>query len=460
MDLSDTIVATSSPAGRSLRAIVRLSGPDAVEIASAVFESVEALDRLRTYSAAEGFVALEREKIRCPATAYVMLAPRSYTREDIVELHTFGSPPLLSALTDALTAGGARPAEPGEFTRRAFLNGRIDLTQAEAVQAVIHARSEAELRASQSQLAGSLKKAVEALRSEIIQLLAQVEASIDFVDQDIKIVDMAEVAACVARLASEVETLAGAEPAAPPKDGVVTVICGPPNAGKSSLLNALAGRERVIVTHVPGTTRDTVEHTVAVDGIVFRLTDTAGLRSTDHEIEGEAIGRANAAVESADLALLVIDGAEPLAAEAETLWERLTSRPGAAVITLINKADLPCRLSAADEGRLAQRGPIVSVSALLGDGLEGLKAEMVEAVRSAAVDRSTHGFWLNARHRAALRRGSEALQCARAALDEGLGPEFAAADLHDALTALGEIAGRTTPGDILDTIFSQFCIGK
>ena len=460
MTANDTIVATSTSAGRSLRAIVRLSGPDAVRIASAVFESDEPIDQLPTYSSATGRLVLESEQIRCPATAYVMLAPRSYTRDEVVELHTFGSPPLLAALSDALMAAGARPAEAGEFTRRAFLNGRIDLTQAEAVQAVIQARSEAELRTAQAQLGGSFRHAVETLRSELVVLLAHVEASIDFVEQDIELIDEAEVAAGIERLIATVESLAEAEAAAPPKEGVVTVIAGLPNAGKSSLLNALAGHSRAIVTHVPGTTRDTVEHQIEIEGITFRLVDTAGVRPTDHEIEGEAIQRAEAAFGSAELTLLVIDAAEPLSAEAEALWDRLTSRGGAAVVTVINKSDLPQRMSTADEGRLAHRGPIVGTSTLLGSGIEDVRAEMVKAVRSSKMERSTHAFWLNARHRAAMMRAADALRRARAALDDKIGIEFAAADLHDALNSLGDVVGETTPDDILDTIFSHFCIGK
>ena len=457
---TDTILATSTPAGRSPRAIVRLSGPDAVRIASAVFESDERLDRFPSYSSAAGALTLEADHIRCPAAAYVMLAPRSYTCEDVVELHTFGAPPLLAALSDALIAAGARPAEPGEFTRRAFLNGRIDLTQAEAVQSVIRARSEAELRAAQAQLGGSFRRAVESLRSRLVSLLAQIEASIDFVGQNIELIDLAEAASRVERLAAEVKSLAEAEPAAPPKDGVATVIAGLPNAGKSSLLNALAGRSRAIVTHVPGTTRDTVEHQIEIEGVAFRLVDTAGVRPTGHEIEGEAIGRAEAAFLSADLTLLVIDGSRPFGSEAEGLWDRLTSREGAAVITLINKVDLPQGMSTADEGRLAHRGPIVSTSMLSGDGIEDVRAEMVKAVRSSAATRSAHAFWLNARHRAALNDAAGALRRAQAALASELGVEFAAADLHDALGAFGEVVGRTTPDDILDTIFSHFCIGK
>ena len=459
-DATDTIVATSSPAGRSPRAIVRLSGPDAVRIASGAFESDPPLDRVPTYHSVDGVIALEAERIRCPAAAYLMLAPRSYTREDVVEFHTFGSPPLLGALVDALTAAGARPAEPGEFTRRAFLHGRIDLTQAEAVQAVIQARSQAELRVSQAQLAGAFRQDIETLRSDLAEWLAQVEASIDFVDQDLELMDPGDVLERLGRLTAAVESLAAAEPAAPPKDGVATAICGPPNAGKSSLLNALAGHDRAIVTPVPGTTRDTVEHPVEVGGVMFRLVDTAGVRATDHDVEAQAVERANAAAGSADLILIVIDGSRLLASGADAVWDRLAALPGAAAIVVINKSDLPQRLSPGDERRLARRGPIVAVSARRGDGLDDLRSAMARAVRSDAVVQSAHGFWLAARHRAALRRAAEALTRARSALSEDLGPEFAAADLHAALSALGDIVGETTPGDILDRIFSQFCIGK
>jgi len=359
-----------------------------------------------------------------------------------------------------LVGAGARPAEAGEFTRRAFLNGRIDLTQAEAVQGVIEARSRAELRVSQSQLGGAFRGAVEALRGEIVGLLAEMEACIDFVEDDIEFIGRAEAEARVERIHAGIESLAGAEPAAAAKEGVRTVLCGLPNAGKSSLLNALAGEDRAIVTAVPGTTRDTVEHPVEIGGIAFRLIDTAGMRRTRRKIEAEAVERASRAAETAGLLILVIDGSEAFGPAAEGLWDRLTARGGAAVITVLNKSDLGLRLSGAEEGRLAEHGPVVAVSALRGDGLAELRAEMVRAVRSEVVDSSAHGFWVGARHRAALRRGSEAVGRARAALSEMPGFEFAAADLREALEALGEIIGATTGDEVLDAIFSRFCIGK
>ncbi len=460
MKRSDTIVATSSPAGRSLRAIVRLSGPDAIRIASTAFESAPPLRRVPTYRSVEGSIVLVHEGIRCPAAAYVMLAPRSYTREDIVELHTVGSPPLLSLLTEVLLEAGARPAEPGEFTRRAFENGRIDLTQAEAVQAVIQARSAAELRVAESQLGGAFRDAVERLRSIIVGVLAEIEACIDFVEEDVPPVDVPGAARRVAAVADEVLSLAAAEPASPPKEGVVAVIAGLPNAGKSSLLNALAGSERAIVTHVPGTTRDTVEQVVEIDGVAFRLVDTAGARRAASAVEKQAVSRAAAAADAAGLVLLVLDGSRPVGSRARALWERLAARPGRAVIAAVNKSDLPRRLSSADESQLAQRCPVVFVSALRGDGMDDLRAEMVRAIRSDAIDHSAHPFWVGARHRAALRRAGDALGRAGEAFGTNLGSEFAAADLRDALAALGDIVGHTTPDDVLDAIFSRFCIGK
>lgn len=458
---ADTIVATSSPAGRSARAIVRLSGPDAVRIASAVFDADQPLGSIQSYTSADGFLVLERGQIRCPAAAYVMLAPRSYTREDVVELHTAGSPPLLAELVDALTGEGARPAEPGEFTRRAFLNGRLDLTQAEAVQAVIGARSEAELRVSQAQLGGAFRDLVEGLRADLLHLLAEVEAYIDFTDQDIRLIEPADAAARVEGLKERVGSVVGAGPAAAPKDGVATAICGLPNAGKSSLLNALAGRNRAIVTPVPGTTRDTVEHAVEIGGVQFRLIDTAGVRRTGRNIEEQAIERTSRALDSADLVLLVIDGSRRLAPGAKKLWEQATARRGGAtVIAVINKSDLVRGISMAAEGRIAQRCPVVNASAVSGDGLDDLRAEMAAAVRSDAVDRSAHAFWVGARHRAGLVRAAGALARSQEALADDLGFEFAAVDLRGALAALGDIVGTTTADDVLDTIFSHFCIGK
>jgi tRNA modification GTPase len=456
---SETIVATSTAAGQSPRAIVRLSGHDAVRLAAEVFECDPPLAETPTYRAVEGTLVLPADGLRCPATAYVMRAPKSYTREDVVELHTFGSAPLLAALTEALLAAGARPAEAGEFTRRAFLNGRIDLTQAEAVQAIIQARSEAELRLSQAQVGGAFRDAVEALRLEMAELLALIEASIDFVDQDIEWLAPEDAAQRLGELAERVASLAGAEPAAPPKTGIATAICGPPNAGKSSLLNALAECDRAIVTPVAGTTRDTIEHPATFGGATFRLIDTAGIRRTDEAIEGEAIRRSSNEFTTADLVLMVLDGSAEMSEEVRSLWNRLASLP-VPVIAVVNKADLPQRVTAGDEGGLAHRGSVVAVSARTGAGLDALRSEMVRLVRSASIDLSAHNFWLGSRHREALRRAAEALGAARKAFDDALGPEFAAADLQAALVALGEIVGRTTPDEVLDTIFSRFCIGK
>jgi tRNA modification GTPase len=459
-DPTDTIVATSSPPGRSFRAIVRLSGPEARALGASVFASDPPLGRIATYRSVPGHVVLKRDRIRCPADAYVMLAPRSYTREDVVEFHTVGAPPLLSALVDALTAAGARPAEPGEFTRRAFLNGRIDLTQAEAVQAVIRARSEAELRVAQAQLGGAFRRTVEGLRVALVDLLAEIEASIDFVDQDIEIIGLDEVARRLADLLDRVERLTGSEPPAPPKEGVVAALYGLPNAGKSSLLNALAGRDRAIVMHVPGTTRDTLEHVVDIDGISFRLVDTAGLRAGGGAIEDEAMNRAGAAAAAADLALLVVDGSAPLDDADRERWWRRTGQGGPPTLTVLSKADLPRRVSAAGRGRLARRGPVVCVSARTGQGLDELRAAMIAAARSDPRARAAHAFWVGSRHRAALGRAAAVLQRARRASAGGLGAEFVAADLHEALAALGEIVGRSTPDDVLDAIFSRFCVGK
>jgi tRNA U34 5-carboxymethylaminomethyl modifying GTPase MnmE/TrmE len=381
-------------------------------------------------------------------------------------------------------------------------------------------------------------------------LRAQVEAGIDFADQEIELIAPDEIADRAGRLGEAVRSLAGSGPVAPPPDGVLTAICGRPNAGKSSLLNALAGERRAIVTHVAGTTRDTIEHRVTIDGVLFRLVDTAGVSGRIEAdagwIEREAARRARAAIASAQLVLYVIDGArpwgdgpqEPRGGQAATFGfhEFMKSENGQAepaardpvdtgaedlagatsgssqtrpeqegrtgqpserfepgavngapfaahglqergfatfgfhefmksenvrpppVVTILNKRDLGLRVAAVDEARLAERGPVLAVSARRGEGLDALRAEMVRLVRTDAVAASAHGFWTTARHRAALRRAAAALSRAADAREMGL--EFVAADLHDALAALGEIVGRATPDDVLDVIFSQFCIGK
>ena len=459
---NDTIVAVSSPAGVSARAIIRLSGPHALGTAAEVFEADAdiAVETVPTYRSVTGHVRPTGETLRCPAVLYVMRAPSSYTREDVVEIHTVGSPPLVKMILEALLARGARLAEPGEFTRRAFLHGRIDLVQAESVMAVIRSRSEAELRSAVACLRGRRSEDVAEVREALGDLCAHVELMIDFSDQDIDPFSCDELRDELLAIVEKLNTAAAtADNGTVRTDAVAAAIYGRPNVGKSSLMNALGVSRRAIVTDRPGTTRDTVADLLSIGGIRFRFVDTAGLRRTEDDVERLAADRARQAVRESALALLVLDGSSPLSAEDEAIAHEL--RPPT-VIAVINKCDLPQRLHLADVSHLPHVDSVIVTSALTGAGMAELKQAMVDTVVGGKVDRSASVAAVTARQRDAIQRALSALDRADALLtgDPELQPELVALELREALSILGEIAGEVTPDDLLDRIFSEFCIGK
>jgi len=462
MNPDDTIIAVSTASGIARRAIVRLSGPDAFRL---VQESLPAWIDLAAQPPYSRLVSELRlaDGTLLPADLYLMRGPRSYTREDVAEIHTFGSPVLLEMIVEDFLRRGARLALPGEFTRRAFLNGRLDLSQAEAVLQVIRSRSDAELRLALRHLDGRFSGEIEAVRQRLLRVCTLAELSIDFSDQDVEIIATPELLgaiddarAAIGGLAEQARRQSGGRP------GVSVAIRGRPNVGKSSLLNALLGRPRSIVTHIPGTTRDAVEETLEIGGLLFRLCDTAGERDPADAVEREAVCRAAAASASADLVLVVVDLAEGLAQGERELWQAAAGKPRIAVL---NKADLPAAQPPEAVATALGCPGAVRVSCKMGWGIDDLKGEMARMVREGRIDASAPSFLLNARHCDAVRRGAEALDRAAQAAADGLSVEFVALDLRIALDALGEIAGRAPgragcTGDILDLIFSEFCIGK
>ena len=472
---SDTIAAVSTPAGSSAAAIVRLSGADAFGILGGLLAEPADLAGLPRYSALDTHLRLRPDGPRIPATLYVMKAPGSYTREDVAEVHTLGSPPLLGMLLDAFVERGARVAEPGEFTRRAFLNGRIDLAQAEAVLGIIQASTDAELRAATRALAGQHARHIHGLHDTLVGLRAQAEAAIDFAEHDIELLSMADLRDAAAEaLAGIRDELRNADAGALPPEGIRVALCGLPNAGKSSLFNALLAHDRALVTDVPGTTRDAVAEPLVLEGIRFRLYDTAGLlrpaEAAEDEpvhvpglgamadpIDHEASARARGLIAGTHVALVVLDGTRPIGEAERELWAEIEA-PHKRL--LLNKADLPSPVDDDEAAALAGAAPALRMSASTGQGLRELEAELVGAVRAGRVDASPADLVWNARHRQALRRARAALERAQAAADDDLGLEFIAADLRDAHTALAAITGQVVAEDILDVIFAEFCIGK
>ncbi|TAL11770.1 MAG: tRNA uridine-5-carboxymethylaminomethyl(34) synthesis GTPase MnmE [Nitrospirae bacterium] len=460
MNAGDTICAIATPPGEGGIGIIRISGEKALDIASRVFAGAGGRT-VRDYSTH----TLHHGELRAPdgkrldeVLVAVMKAPRSYTCEDVVEFHCHGGPLILRLGLEALILSGARLAEPGEFTKRAFLNGRLDLAQAEAVMDLIAARTDTGLRVALEQLRGALSEELGRLREGLVRLLVEVEAGIDFTDEDITFISPQALAQGVTAVQDRIGRLIRtAEEGRIVREGVTAALVGRPNVGKSSLMNALAKADRAIVTPIPGTTRDVLEEFVNVRGIPVRLLDTAGLRATVDVVEREGVRRAHDALARAELVLAVLDGNEPLGAEDRQLLD-LTR--GKATILVVNKSDLPPRLDVHHLKGLTQEDRIVWTSATGGAGLEELRDAIRDAVLKQGPEPSEGVLITHLRHRGALERAHAALAQVRLSVERRMAAEFIAVDLRGAVNAIGEIIGETTTDDILDRIFREFCIGK
>jgi tRNA modification GTPase len=443
----DTIAAIATAPGRGGVGIVRLSGPQAIHLVHALTgrKPPPRTASLATFRAADGQAIDQGLVVRFDA-------PKSFTGEDVVELHAHGSPVVLDALLARCVALGARRARPGEFSERAFRNGRIDLVQAEAIADLIAAGSEAQARAAARSLTGEFSRRVDALLQRLIHLRAYIEAAIDFPEEEIDFLADARLTADLDALRQDLATLlAAARRGQRLRDGLHAVILGPPNAGKSSLLNALAGFDRAIVTPIPGTTRDTLRETVSLDGVALTLVDTAGLRDTPDAIEAEGIRRAREELSQADLALLVIDAhSSHIALDAL----RAECPPRCARLVVRNKIDL---VDATPQLATRDGETEVQLSALTGAGLDLLRQQLRE---HAGATESDGAFSARARHVEALQRVAAHLDAASIALHGTRAGELAAEDLRHAQQALSEITGAYTSDDLLGEIFGRFCIGK
>ena len=454
----DTIVAIATPLGVGGVGIVRLSGPQAVAIADGLFRPShgEPLARSPSHLLRHGWVLRAGQPVD-EALAVVMRTPRSYTREDVVELHCHGGTLVLRTVLSLATDGGARLAQPGEFTLRAFLNGRIDLTQAEAVGDLVRTRSTLGLQVAADQLRGRLHDAIEALRGEVQQVAALVAAGIDFPEEDVVFAHRADIVARLQGVHGRLEALlARAGQGRIVREGLAVAIVGRPNVGKSSLLNALLRENRAIVTDVPGTTRDTLEEAVEIGGLLLHLVDTAGIRHTEDRVERAGIERARRAIARADLVLLVLDGAEPLTPDDAVL---LAEVPPASTLVVVNKQDRLGGRPSDWSGRLAGH-EWLGLSALTGAGLAALEARIRHWALRDERPVLEDALITNLRQEHAARQALDATQGALAALEQGLGEELLAVDLEGVLLALGDIVGVTTPDDLLNRIFAEFCIGK
>lgn len=452
-----TIAAIATPPGEGGVAIVRMSGLAAEKITARIFErSVKATERLQSHRLYHG-------KIRDPRSAQIldevlltlMRRPQSYTGEDVVEIHCHGGAFLVRQILQLVLTEGARQAQPGEFTKRAFLNGRMDLAQAEGVLDLIRARTEKSATLAMNQTGGALSQRVGEIREALLDILVHVEAAIDFPEEEIDFLPRRELIAKIESLRKIIDLISATYNWGRLfREGARVTLCGRPNVGKSSLLNALVGENRAIVTPIAGTTRDVIEETINLDGLPVVMGDTAGLRKSENSIESIGMDFTRRHLEKSDAVIVVLDGSEPLTDDDELLLHSVVHKK---FLVAINKSDLPGEFSK-ESLALSNQVKKVSVSARTGQSISELKKDLRDLLLDTEIE--APAVITNLRHQGALRRSSDALAKAAAALDEKYAPEFVAMDLTEAREALEEITGAIRNDDILEHIFSNFCIGK
>jgi len=458
---NDTIVAISTPVGEGGIGIVRLSGRDVFGIADKIFLPKDGLkpSQFKTYTTHYGHIMdSATQKIIDEVILTVMRSPKSYTKEDIVEINCHGGIVPLKKILELVVGMGARVAEPGEFTKRAFLNGRIDLLQAEAVLDVIRSKTEAGLEAALSQLRGGLSDTINEVKNDIMNSYVHIEASIDFPDEDINVQDSRKLSEQMTAVIDKMQNLLKtSEKGKILRQGLSAVICGKPNVGKSTLMNLLLKENRVIVTPIPGTTRDIVEETINIDGIPLKIADTAGIAESLDAVEKEGVRRSHEYIKGADIVLFLMDNSRKLTAEDKAIIDMIKDKKA---VVIINKIDLPKKLKLdeiIDDLRNKKR---VEVSATKGTHLDLLEKAISNMVWSGEVIQHNQPFITNVRHSDALKKAYKYIKQAKGSLEKKLSPEFVALDVKEALDALGEIVGESIGKDLLNRIFGEFCIGK
>jgi tRNA modification GTPase len=454
----DTIAAVATGTAATAIGILRLSGPKAIWAVEQLFTPLSG----KPFSAQpDRYLALGdlhdiqgRPLDQCMAT--LSHGPRSYTGEDTCELQCHGSPAVLAATLAALRTLGVRQALPGEFTKRAFLNGRLDLTQAEAVIDLIDARSMAVARNAAGQLSGALRRRIDGIYTDLVDVSAHFDAVLDYSDEDLEPFEIEEIRTVTQRCGAQLDALLSTvQRGQQLRSGIPCAIVGAPNAGKSSLLNALLGYDRAIVTDLPGTTRDTLQETLELGDLLLRLVDTAGLRDTQDKVEQLGVERSRQAAEQADLILLVVDGSTPLSADSRDTLS--LAQEGQKVICVVNKSDLPFQVEW--EELTARFSQVVSVSAATGEGLDQL-SEVISALYPQGSQVENGELLTNLRQADGATQAREALRRVEEGLAAGMTPDGLLTDLEDATAALAQITGRSITEDVTDRIFERFCVGK
>lgn len=455
--MEKTIAAISTPAGTGGIAVIRISGDRAVEIADKVYSGARKLSVCDTHTVHYGFIKNDKGEKIDEVLVTIMRAPRTFTREDVVEISTHGGISASRAVLDAVIRAGACAAEAGEFTKRAFLNGRIDLSQAEAVIDIINSTNMIAHKNALSQLEGSLSKGIAAVRAELVNLAAGMQVTIDYPDEDLEDITVMDIRDVSLSCKNKVDKLlATADSGRIVRDGIKTAIVGKPNVGKSSLLNALARADRAIVTDIAGTTRDVIEEYINLDGVPLVLADTAGIRRAEDVVERIGVEKTKQLARESDLVLVMLDGSGALEREDD---EVLESTKGRNRIVLVNKTDIDDKNTDKIRARAAE-DTVLEISAKTGAGLDVLAEEIKRIYNLGGINSDNGTVVTNMRHKTALINASEALGRVVHAIDINMPSDIASIDINIAIDALGEITGETVSDDIVTAIFHSFCVGK
>lgn len=453
--MEKTIAAISTPPGTGGIAVIRISGDDAIEIADKVYKGKNKLKDADTHTVHYGFIVDKNGKKIDEALVTVMKGPRSFTAEDVVEISIHGSTVTAKGVLSAVISAGATHAQAGEFTKRAFLNGRIDLSQAEAVIDIINSQNELSRKNALSQLEGGLSDKINKCRDELVHLAASMQVIIDYPDEDLEDVTVEDIRNISCEVYNRIKRLSDtADSGRIIQNGIKTAIVGKPNVGKSSLLNMLSGGERAIVTEIAGTTRDIIEEYVSLSGIPLRLLDTAGIRETDDIVEKIGVEKSKKCIDEADLVIVMLDASRGMDDEDRQIIEDTKDKKR---IIIINKTDL-----SEDNHEIKKElgEEVVEISAKNGDGMDRL-AEIISRMYSLGdMESADMSFITNMRHQTALFNAESALKRVMDAIDMGMPSDIASIDLNIAIDALGEITGATVSEDIVNEIFHRFCVGK
>ena len=455
----DTITALATRAGEAAVNIIKISGRNSIKIADKIFKSKSKvkLGQIKTYKMLYGNIVHENEIID-EVLVSIMKAPGSYTKEDVIEINCHGGLAAVNMILDLIIKNGARLAEPGEFTKRAFLNGRIDLSQVEAISDIINAKTENSLKIAANNLSGSLSKEIKRIRKNLLEIMINIEASIDFVEEDLEIFPYEKIKAKAVKIYGELaELIKNEEKGEIIKNGIKIAIIGKPNVGKSSLLNLISKKDKAIVTSIPGTTRDSIEEILYMNGIPVILTDTAGIRESKNLIEKIGVKKSINEIEKADILITIIDNSRKLTEDDIKILLKTKEKKH---IVCLNKIDEKSKVNKSELGRYVDEKSILEISVLKNKGIEKLEEKIRDLTIGKDKFEIEEKIIINKRHKVAILNAKDSLQNAIEALNKNMSEEFLALDLRNAYTFMGEVIGENTGEDVLNAVFSKFCIGK